>query len=46
MNRTYTKEHSIKLANKVRDFLPGAGISTDIIVGFPEKRGNQNLKKH
>jgi len=35
MNRTYSKEHFIELALKIRDYLPGAGISTDIIVGFP-----------
>ena len=35
MNRTYTRNHFIKLATTIRKKLPNAGISTDIIVGFP-----------
>ena len=35
MNRTYTSGHFISIARKIREILPSAGISTDIIVGFP-----------
>ena len=35
MNRSYTRDHFINIARSIREILPNAGISTDIIVGFP-----------
>ena len=35
MNRTYTKNHFIERANRIREILPSCGLTTDIIVGFP-----------
>jgi len=35
MNRTYTKSEFISLAERIRHILPGCGLSTDIIAGFP-----------
>lgn len=35
MNRRYTREDYIEKANIIRKYMPHAGLTTDIIVGFP-----------
>lgn len=35
MNRRYTREHYESLIKMIRDYIPDAYISTDLIVGFP-----------
>lgn len=43
MNRGYTQETFLEVANRIRTILPDAHISTDIIVGFPGETHEQYL---
>jgi tRNA-2-methylthio-N6-dimethylallyladenosine synthase len=43
MNRGYTQETFLEVANRIRTILPDAHISTDIIVGFPGETHDQYL---
>ncbi len=41
MRRKYTREDYIDLVGEIRDSVPGASLSTDIIVGFPGETDEQ-----
>lgn len=44
MNRTYTKEWYMAKVNRIREILPGCGLSTDVIAGFCTETEEDHLE--
>jgi tRNA-2-methylthio-N6-dimethylallyladenosine synthase len=44
MNRTYTREWYVSKVNRIREVLPGCGLSTDIITGFCSETEEDHLE--
>ena len=44
MNRTYTREWYIGKVNRIREILPGCGLSTDMITGFCTETEEDHLQ--
>ncbi|MCL5035289.1 MAG: tRNA (N6-isopentenyl adenosine(37)-C2)-methylthiotransferase MiaB [Bacteroidetes bacterium] len=42
MNRTYTRDHYMELAKRIRARVPGVALSTDIIAGFPTETDDEH----
>jgi len=42
MNRTYTRDHYLRLVKRIREQIPSATLSTDIIAGFPTETADDH----
>jgi len=44
MNRKYTAKHFLALTDLIRIYMPGAAITTDVIIGFPGETKKQFMR--